>query len=100
MNKIIIIVFAVCGCLAVNAECTTRRERPHVANIQAKISAHRKYLRREANADKPTISVYSNVKAPEPAPVVVAAPVVAPVAAPAVETKVINIYGGTVVINN
>lgn len=123
MNKFLIAMMAACGCMMVNAEgrhcrshsgdCTDTHCRAvgnkggnrHVANLHAKIDAVRKYVRKERNADKCPISAYSNVKDLEPVAVQAVVPVVAAavptvVGQPAAETKVVNIYGGSVIVNN
>lgn len=71
---------------------------PRAANIQAKITAAEndaiRLAQRIAALQRPTITVYSNIKAPDPAP----AP--APVVTAAPVQNVINITDSNVVIGN
>lgn len=67
---------------------------PRALNLTAKIKAAEndalRLAQKIAALQRPTITAYSNVKAPEPQPVVVAA---------ATAPNIINISGSTVVIN-
>ena len=74
------------------------RPAPRAANIQAKITAAEndaiRLAQRIAALQRPTITVYSNIKAPEPTPEP------APVVASAPAQNVITITDSTVVIGN